>query len=347
MPIRASEGTCGTGRLSEDLKAMASSAHSQYLLRWNDHLTNYGDILFSLREQEEFVDCSIACEDGLVGAHRVVLAGCSSYLRDLFARIHNPHPVIFLLNTPRSLVLMLMEFIYRGQVHIPQHRLQQLVVLGQALKIKGLTQIMMPVSSTLSSPNENCNSITPLAFPHGLPLTGTNTLPFTSIPTSTSSMDISVLSCTNGQQTVEEEEEEVGKGTMVDEEEEEEKMESKVRKNGEGKDMRLRRQSTTGRPRGRPRQLGSPQKRTIGTRGVVPSKKTTPSPLKSYLTTIRDKVDIGAFAVNHGMQDTKRYVLEKYNINARDKTLERLIEWYQEYLLSKENKAILKLQRKK
>ena len=65
--------------------------------------------LFISTLQEEFVDCSIACEDGIVGAHRVVLAGCSSYLRDLFARVANPHPVIFLLNTSRSLVLMLME----------------------------------------------------------------------------------------------------------------------------------------------------------------------------------------------------------------------------------------------
>lgn len=80
-------------------------------------------------------------------------------------------------------------------------------------------------------------------------------------------MDISVLSCTNGQQTVEEEE--VVKETMVDEKKEEKKMESEERKNGEGKDMRLRRQSTTGRPRGRPRQLDSPQKRSIRTRVSV------------------------------------------------------------------------------
>lgn len=81
----------------------------QYLLRWNDHLNNYNDVFLALREEEKFFDCSIACEDGVVGAHRVVLAGCSQYLRDLFVRLHTPHPIVFIANTSRSLILLLME----------------------------------------------------------------------------------------------------------------------------------------------------------------------------------------------------------------------------------------------
>ncbi|KAK4313636.1 hypothetical protein Pmani_015040 [Petrolisthes manimaculis] len=138
---------------------------SQYLLRWNDHLSNYSDVFLSLREEEKFFDCSIACDDGVVGAHRMVLAGCSQYLRDLFVRLDTPHPIIFLVNTPRSLVLLLIEFIYRGEVHIPQNRLEQLVNLGQSLKVKGLTQIQLPSEPSKPPPD----TITPMAFPQGLP----------------------------------------------------------------------------------------------------------------------------------------------------------------------------------
>ncbi|XP_064105424.1 protein jim lovell-like [Macrobrachium nipponense] len=123
---------------------MESPNTSYYLLRWSDHISNYAEMFLTLREQEEFVDCSIACEDGIVGAHRLVLAGCSSYIRDLFKRSSNPHPIIFLLDVSRSTVLLLMEFIYRGQAHIPHSRLRQLVTLGKALKIKGLSQVFMP-----------------------------------------------------------------------------------------------------------------------------------------------------------------------------------------------------------
>ncbi|XP_068223270.1 protein abrupt-like isoform X2 [Palaemon carinicauda] len=123
---------------------MDSPGTSYYLLRWSDHVSNYAEMFLTLREQEEFVDCSIACEDGIVGAHRLVLAGCSSYMRDLLKHSNNPHPIIFLLDISRSTVLLLMEFIYRGQAHIPHSRLGQLVKLGKALKIKGLSQVFLP-----------------------------------------------------------------------------------------------------------------------------------------------------------------------------------------------------------
>lgn len=125
---------------------MESPNTSYYLLRWSDHIANYAEMFLTLREQEEFVDCSIACEDGIVGAHRLVLAGCSTYIRDLLKRSSNPHPIIFLLDVSRSTVLLLMEFIYRGQAHIPHSRLRQLVKLGKALKIKGLSQVFLPES---------------------------------------------------------------------------------------------------------------------------------------------------------------------------------------------------------
>lgn len=113
------------------------------MLRWSDHITNYAEIFLTLREEEEFIDCSIACNDGIVGAHKLVLAGCSPYLRDLLKRSNNPHPIIFLVDVARSTVLLLMEFIYRGQAHIPHDRLHDLVALGKSMQIKGLSQIQL------------------------------------------------------------------------------------------------------------------------------------------------------------------------------------------------------------
>ena len=91
--------------------------------------------------QSEYVDCSLACEDGIIGAHRIILAGCSTYFQQLFARTSNTHPIIFLTNTRRSLVLLLMEFIYRGKTYVPQDKLTKLLELGRQLHIKGLIRV--------------------------------------------------------------------------------------------------------------------------------------------------------------------------------------------------------------
>ncbi|KAK7071991.1 hypothetical protein SK128_024332 [Halocaridina rubra] len=114
-----------------------------YLLRWSDHIHNYSEVFQTLKEEDEFMDCSIACDDGVVNAHKIVLAGCSPYLRTLLRRANNPHPIIYLVNVCKSTILLLLEFIYKGQAHIPKTRLPQLIALGKSMQIKGLSQIRL------------------------------------------------------------------------------------------------------------------------------------------------------------------------------------------------------------
>ena len=56
----------------------------QFCLKWNNFHISLLDEFLSLRNAEELVDVTLACEGKRLFAHKVVLSACSPYFRDLF-----------------------------------------------------------------------------------------------------------------------------------------------------------------------------------------------------------------------------------------------------------------------
>ena len=52
------------------------------LLEQSDFLSNYVGSFQQLREDEELLDVTLACEDETIEAHKVVLSACSSFFRN-------------------------------------------------------------------------------------------------------------------------------------------------------------------------------------------------------------------------------------------------------------------------
>lgn len=93
--------------------------------------------------EEELLDVTLSCEDGSLSAHRIVLASASHYFRTIFSRLasssnRNQYPVIILKDIPFTDLKAIIEFIYRGEVIIPQSQLPSLVKSAEGLKIRGL-----------------------------------------------------------------------------------------------------------------------------------------------------------------------------------------------------------------
>lgn len=55
----------------------------QYSLRWNDFHASILSSFRHLRDQEDFVDVTLACDGCSFTAHKVVLSACSPYFRTL------------------------------------------------------------------------------------------------------------------------------------------------------------------------------------------------------------------------------------------------------------------------
>ena len=56
-------------------------------LKWNDYQDNVNSAFGSLREENDFADVTLACEDGQqIEAHKVILAASSPFFQNLLNR---------------------------------------------------------------------------------------------------------------------------------------------------------------------------------------------------------------------------------------------------------------------
>ena len=61
-------------------------------LKWNDFKENVNAAFGNLREDHDFADVTLACEDGQqIEAHKVILAASSPFFQNLLSRNKHPH----------------------------------------------------------------------------------------------------------------------------------------------------------------------------------------------------------------------------------------------------------------
>ena len=63
-------------------------------LQWNDFKENAISAFGSLKDDQDFSDVTLVCEDGQqVEAHKVILAASSPFFQNLLKRHKHPHPL--------------------------------------------------------------------------------------------------------------------------------------------------------------------------------------------------------------------------------------------------------------
>ncbi|KAH8420301.1 hypothetical protein KR009_009002 [Drosophila setifemur] len=111
-----------------------------FCLRWNNYQSSITSAFENLRDDEAFVDVTLACEGRSIKAHRVVLSACSPYFRDLLKSTPCKHPVILLQDVNFMDLHSLVEFIYHGEVNVHQKSLPSFLKTAEVLRVSGLTQ---------------------------------------------------------------------------------------------------------------------------------------------------------------------------------------------------------------
>ena len=108
-----------------------------------------------LREEKDFFDVSLVCEDNSqVEAHKVVLSACSPFFKAVLQRNPHQHPLMFLKGVHLSDLTSILNFMYLGEANIAQEDLTKFLAVAEDLQIKGLTQeenSNQPVQSKHSS----------------------------------------------------------------------------------------------------------------------------------------------------------------------------------------------------
>ena len=126
-------------------------------LNWNEFQENVSRTFGSLREDNEFADVTLACEDGnQIEAHKVILAASSPFFQSLLKRNRNPHPLIYMRGVKSEDLIAIVDFLYYGEANVYQENLDSFLAIAEELRLKGLVgqteNIEKKTDSTYTNP---------------------------------------------------------------------------------------------------------------------------------------------------------------------------------------------------
>ena len=108
-------------------------------LQWNDFQDNIKSAFGNLREDKDFKDVTLVCEDGQqVETHKVVLTSSSPFFQKLLGRNKHPHPLIYMRGVNYADLLAIIDFLYLGEANVFQENLDSFLAISEELQLKGL-----------------------------------------------------------------------------------------------------------------------------------------------------------------------------------------------------------------
>ncbi|KYN07673.1 Protein tramtrack, alpha isoform [Cyphomyrmex costatus] len=119
------------------------SHQQQFCLKWNSFGSNLATTFSNLFKSESLTDVTLFCEGVTFKAHRLILAACSKHFQELFEGMP-PSPaglIVILDGTSAHNMASLLEFMYRGEVHVSQESLSSFLKAAECLQVKGLSII--------------------------------------------------------------------------------------------------------------------------------------------------------------------------------------------------------------
>ena len=138
-----------------------------FKLKWNDHHSIFFSTAEELCMEDNLTDITLSCGKQEFSAHKLVLSICSTYFKDLFAPrqnqkgnskyLHRPASqaaIVYLKDVKPSHMELLLNFMYRGEIHVQEEELMDLLTTAKGLQIRGLSE------SELGEEESNHPSIT-------------------------------------------------------------------------------------------------------------------------------------------------------------------------------------------
>ena len=88
----------------------------KFCLKWNDFKENVGAAFGEMREDQDFADITLACEDGQqMSAHKVILAASSPFFHKLLKRNKQPYQVVYMRGMKFEDLVAVVDFLYNGE----------------------------------------------------------------------------------------------------------------------------------------------------------------------------------------------------------------------------------------
>ena len=110
----------------------------KFCLKWNDFEKNISTAFKDIRDENDFLDVTLACEDEQLKAHKVILSACSPFFKEVLRRNDHPHPLVYLRGVTLNDMKAVLNFMYHGEVNVAQDDLNSFLQVAEDLKVKGL-----------------------------------------------------------------------------------------------------------------------------------------------------------------------------------------------------------------
>ena len=88
-------------------------------LQWNDFKDIRNSAFGNLRNEVDFADVTLACEEGQqVKAHKVILAAASPFFQNILKKTQHPHPLIYTRALKLEDLVAIVDFLYYGEANV-------------------------------------------------------------------------------------------------------------------------------------------------------------------------------------------------------------------------------------
>ena len=94
----------------------------------------------ALQSAETLCDVTLVCDDGEVAAHKVVLFTGSEFFQKFLPRAKHPNPYVYMRGMQIQHVRPVIEFMYNGEVQIPEDEINQILDIAKDLQVAGLSE---------------------------------------------------------------------------------------------------------------------------------------------------------------------------------------------------------------
>ena len=111
----------------------------QLSVRWDEFQQNVRASFKELREDREFADVTLVCQDGKqFEVHKNILAASSPFFLDIFRARKHPHPLVYLSGMKSQILVSVVDFIYYGEASVYQEDMEDFFAVADELALKGL-----------------------------------------------------------------------------------------------------------------------------------------------------------------------------------------------------------------
>ena len=131
------------------------NSSDRFCVKWNKFHDNISSTFGSLREDTDFADVTLVCEDGQqVEAHKVILAASSTFFQNILKTIKHTHPLIYMKGMKTEYMLALLDFMYHGEANIYVDNLDSFLILAEDLNLKGISGIAQGIQTRLNTSDQ-------------------------------------------------------------------------------------------------------------------------------------------------------------------------------------------------